>query len=135
MRPEVRFLPGTFPKGGATGRGCGRRRPSRHRRRVGNRLLLPTGCREVGYPTGFGHRRSQVRVLPARPPTRGRGAAVLASLMSSRSWVRIPPALLEDWLADGWAEEVTEQGPVQSAGPNVQLASRSLQGQPVRRWR
>jgi hypothetical protein len=30
---------------------------------------------------------------------------------------------------------VTEQGLVQSAGPNVQLASLSLQGQPVRRWR
>jgi len=30
---------------------------------------------------------------------------------------------------------VTEQGLVQSAGPNVQLASTSLQGQPVRRWR
>ena len=36
--------------------------------------------------------------LPARPfrrnnPPRGRGEAVLASLMSSRPWVRIPPAL------------------------------------------
>src|SRR6478672_9533162 len=71
----------------------------------------------------------------SRPDLRGRGAAVPASLMSSRSWVRIPPALLEDWLADGRAEEVTEQGLVQSAGPNVQLASTSLQGQPVRRWR
>jgi hypothetical protein len=29
-----------------------------------------------------------------RPDLRGRGAAVLASLMSSRPWVRIPPALL-----------------------------------------
>jgi hypothetical protein len=48
----------------------------------------------VGHPTGFGHRRSQVRILPARSVMRGRGAAVLASLMSSRSWVRIPPALL-----------------------------------------
>jgi hypothetical protein len=28
-----------------------------------------------------------------RPDLRGRGAAVLASLMSLRSWVRIPPAL------------------------------------------
>ena len=41
----------------------------------------------------------------------------------------------EDRSADGWAEEVTEQGLVQSAGPNVQLASTSLQGRPVRRWR
>ena len=30
----------------------------------------------------------------SRPDLRGRGAAVLASLMSSRPWVRIPPALL-----------------------------------------
>ena len=67
--------------------------------------------------------------------TRGRGAAVLASLMSSRPWVRIPPAPSNDWPADGRAKEVTEQGLVQSAGPNVQLASTSLQGQPVRRWR
>ena len=37
--------------------------------------------------------------------------------------------------ADGRAKGVTEQGLVQSAGPNVQLASTSLQGQPVRRWR
>jgi hypothetical protein len=50
-----------------------------------------SGCRGAGHPTGFGRRRSQVRLLPAR--LRGRGAAVLASLMSSRSWVRIPPAL------------------------------------------
>jgi hypothetical protein len=35
----------------------------------------------------------------------------------------------------GGAKEVTEQGLVQSAGPNVQLASTSLQGRPVRRWR
>jgi hypothetical protein len=32
--------------------------------------------------------------LGAFSATRGRGEAVLASLMSSRSWVRIPPALL-----------------------------------------
>src|SRR5436190_19696523 len=42
---------------------------------------------------------------------------------------------LKDRLADGLAEGVTEQGLVQSAGPNVQLASTSLQGRPVRRWR
>lgn len=48
---------------------------------------------ERGHPAGFGRRRPQVRLLPARPCTlRGRGAAVLASLMSSRPWVRIPPA-------------------------------------------
>src|SRR5215210_9112514 len=37
-----------------------------------------SGCRGVGHPTGFGRRRSQVRLLPAR--LRGRGEAVLASL-------------------------------------------------------
>ena len=47
--------------------------------------------RRLRHPTGPGRRTSQVRLLPAR--LRGRGAAVLASLMSSRSWVRIPPAL------------------------------------------
>jgi hypothetical protein len=46
-----------------------------------------------------------------------------------------PTRAIKDWPADGRAEEVTEQGLVQSAGPNVQLASTSLQGQPVRRWR
>jgi hypothetical protein len=48
----------------------------------------------VGHPAGVGQRRSQVRLLPARPciAQRGRGAAVPASLMSSRTWVRIPPA-------------------------------------------
>ena len=41
---------------------------------------------EPGHPAGFGCRRSQVRLLPARlVHPRGGGAAVLASLMSSRS--------------------------------------------------
>ncbi len=53
--------------------------------------------------------------------------------MSLRPWVRIPPAPSNDWPADGRAEAVTGQGLVQSAGPDVQLASISLQGQPVRR--
>jgi hypothetical protein len=63
-------------------------------------LASSSGCRGAGHPTGFGRRRPQVRLLPARyvdlrafSATRGRGGAVLASLMSSRSWVRIPPAL------------------------------------------
>jgi hypothetical protein len=30
----------------------------------------------------------------SRPDLRGRGVAIPASLMSSRSWVQIPPALL-----------------------------------------
>jgi hypothetical protein len=34
---------------------------------------------------------------PASQTLRGRGAAVLASLMSSRPWVRIPPARLWPW--------------------------------------
>ena len=46
-----------------------------------------------------------------------------------------PTRALKDWPADGRAEGVTEQGLVQSAGPNVQLASTSLQGRPVSRWR
>ena len=57
------------------------------------RGTVSSGCRGVGHPAGFGNRRSQVRLLPARPcPKRGRGVGVLASLMSSRPWVRIPPA-------------------------------------------
>jgi hypothetical protein len=52
--------------------------------------LFASGCRGEGHPAGFGRRRPQVRFLPAR--LRGRGAVVLASLMSSRPWVRIPPA-------------------------------------------
>jgi hypothetical protein len=48
-------------------------------------------CGGVGHPAGFGNRRSLVRLQPDR--LRGRGVAVLASLMSSRPWVRIPPAL------------------------------------------
>ena len=50
---------------------------------------LPVG--ERGHPAGFGSRRPLVRLQPGR--LRGRGVAVLASLMSSRPWVRIPPAL------------------------------------------
>lgn len=46
-----------------------------------------------------------------------------------------PTRATQDWSAGGRAEEVTEEGLVQSAGPNVQLASLSLQGQPVRWWR
>ena len=46
-----------------------------------------------------------------------------------------PTRAIKDWPVDGRAEEVTEQGLVQSAGPNVQLASTSLQGRPARRWR
>jgi hypothetical protein len=38
------------------------------------------------------HRQSRYRRRSGRLPPRGRGAAVLASLMSSRSRVRIPPA-------------------------------------------
>ena len=48
---------------------------------------------ELATPPALGA-GDAVRLLPARPcHTRGRGAAVLASLMSSRPWVRIPPAL------------------------------------------
>ena len=98
---------------------------------------------EFGHPTGFGRRRSQVRVLPTRfdrekegarggtmgSPTfrsqvrvlptrlialsgaaRGRGAAVLASLMSSRPWVRIPPAPSTGTVRRRAGREVTEQG-------------------------
>jgi hypothetical protein len=39
---------------------------------------------ERGHPAGFGRRRPQVRLLPARYTLRGGGAAFLASLMSSR---------------------------------------------------
>ena len=63
----------------------------------GRRLHLAVG--KLGHPAGFGNRRPLVRLQPARSVTaragrakRGRGAAVPASLMSSRSWVRIPPA-------------------------------------------
>ena len=65
----------------------------------GRRLHLAVGKR--GHPAGFGNRRPLVRLQPARSVSaraerakRGRGAAVPASLMSSRSWVRIPPAPL-----------------------------------------
>jgi hypothetical protein len=47
----------------------------------------------------------------------------------------LPGAVFQHCPVDGRGKEVTEQGLVQSAGPNVQLASTSLQGQPVRRWR
>src|SRR5713101_5845636 len=81
--------------------------------------------------SGAGDRRFD----SCQPDLRGRGEAVLASLMSSRPWVRIPPALSRIDPPTGVAEGVTEQGLVQSAGPNVQLASTSLHSQPARRWR
>jgi hypothetical protein len=55
-------------------------------------VLMTTACRGDGHPVGFGRRRSLVRLQPGR--SRRRGVAVPASLMSSRPWVRIPPALL-----------------------------------------
>ena len=51
----------------------------------------------------------------SRPDLRGRGAAVPASLMSSRPWVRIPPALLV--LAD--AEHRRAHCAVTAASPTV----------------
>lgn len=71
----------------------------------------------------------------SRPDLRGRGAAVLASLMSSRPWVRIPPALWTRSTRRRTGRGSDGTGLVQSAGPNVQLASTSLQGRPARRWR
>jgi hypothetical protein len=49
----------------------------------GSSQCMP-GCGGVGHPAGFGYRRPLVRIQPARPSTRGGGAAFLASLMSSR---------------------------------------------------
>ena len=66
---------------------------SARKRGFESRRGFSSGCRGDGHPAGFGNRRPLVRLQPARPLTeRGRGAAVLASLMSSRPWVRIPPA-------------------------------------------
>ena len=49
--------------------GSGRRSsnaPPRLREASPSSQLLASGCRGSGYPTGFGYRGSQVRVLPAR---------------------------------------------------------------------
>jgi hypothetical protein len=51
--------------------------------------LLAVGELATPPASGAGDRRFD----SCQPDLRGRGAAVLASLMSSRSWVRIPPAL------------------------------------------
>jgi hypothetical protein len=54
-------------------------------------LIHPLAVGKTGIPPDLG---SGDRWFDSsRPDLRGRGAAVLASLMSSRSWVRIPPAL------------------------------------------
>ena len=85
----------------------------------------------IGHDAGPSTRKLRVRVPPrvlidrlpvgetATPPAsgagnrwfdssqadlRGRGGAVLASLMSSRPWVRIPPALLPNEVRFGFAE-------------------------------
>jgi hypothetical protein len=75
--------------------GAGRRSsnaPPRLREASPSSQLLPSGCRGDWPP-----RRLRVPEnagsTPASQTLRGRGAAVLASLMSSRPWVRIPPAL------------------------------------------
>jgi hypothetical protein len=59
-----------------------------------------TGRGGIGTPPASG--AGDCRFDPCRPdtetnvaPSRGRGEAVLASLMSSRPWVRIPPAQLQ----------------------------------------
>lgn len=51
-------------------------------------LYLAVGETATPPASGAGDRRFD----SCRPDLRGRGAAVLASLMSSRPWVRIPPA-------------------------------------------
>jgi hypothetical protein len=53
-------------------------------------LRLAVGELATPPVLGAGDRRFD----SCRPDLRGRGEAVLASLMSSRPWVRIPPALL-----------------------------------------
>jgi hypothetical protein len=84
------------------------RRSSRPRGRTGDdagpstrklRVRVPPGVLrlavgELATPpaSGAGDRRFD----SCRPDLRGRGEAVPASLMSSRSWVRIPPARLGD---------------------------------------
>ena len=55
-------------------------------------FVRPSACRGDGHPAGFGSRKRWFDSSQA--DLRGRGAAVLASLMSSRPWVRIPPARL-----------------------------------------
>jgi hypothetical protein len=56
------------------------------------RFFLAVGELATPPALGAGDRRFD----SCRPDSRGRGAAVLASLMSSRPWVRIPPALFGD---------------------------------------
>ena len=57
--------------------------------------LLAVGKLAIPPAPDAGDRRFE----SCRPDSRGRGAAVLASLMSSRSWVRIPPAPLAPGVA------------------------------------
>ena len=95
---RVRF-PGDAPRRRAGWAGAALMKRTCVVRFHGRRLHLAVG--KLGHPAGFGNRRSLVRLQPARSVSarterakRGRGAAVPASLMSSRSWVRIPPAPL-----------------------------------------
>jgi hypothetical protein len=73
---------------------------------------FPSGCRGAGTPpaSGAGDRRFE----SCRPDLRGRGAAVLASLMSSRPWVRIPPARCRGRSSDEQSARLSgERSPVQ----------------------
>jgi hypothetical protein len=86
---RVRF-PGDAPRRRAGWAGTALIRRTCVVRFHGRRLPLAVGKQAIPPVSGTGDRWFD----SSRPDLRGRGVAVLASLMSSRPWVRIPPALL-----------------------------------------
>jgi hypothetical protein len=94
---QVRLLPPELCRRGRAGKTPGPQPGSRgfeSRRRYSH---LAVGEMATPPVSGTGDRRFD----SCRPDLRGRGAAVPASLMSSRPWVRIPPALLDDCFQTG----------------------------------
>jgi hypothetical protein len=79
-----------------------------------SKTLLPTfrsaGCRGDWPPRRLREPES-AGSTPASQTLRGRGAAVLASLMSSRPWVRIPPALLRGRSSDEQSARLSGERP------------------------
>ena len=84
-------------------------------------VLVSSGCGGAWPP----RRRREPETAGSNPAgqMRGRGAAVLASLMSSRPWVRIPPALLRGRSSDGQSARLSgERLPVRVRSSPLMVA-------------
>ena len=90
--------------------------------RRGYLFIWSWGSMATPPASGAGDRRFDSCRPDLCAPTRGRGAAVLASLMSSRPWVRIPPAPF------GGRSSDEQSARLSSERPPVRVRSSPLDG-------